>query len=251
MVLVLVLCRVDSTRCIHVGCEIFNWKWKTAFFFLEKGKDCLTKSRGQAKAPRKREMEYLLSVIGSRLQQFLLNAVLLHTQLHDLVGGLRSVPAVLHQLLHLNLGQPHPKADRPILGLLDVHRAPTGERQIRHRAAGEPEALQPFLGAHLELPGPGPPWRSSAPELGELNEKVELPSLELRIRVKRPGPEGEALDLVGFEEGVARVVSEHGNRLSRRLHLERGTIYLHDLGSLLPPTQSIAHVLALLLACLR
>lgn len=154
---------------------------------------------------------------------------------HDLFGRLRRVLALLHELRHLSLWQPHAEADRAIGRRL-------GEREIGDGSAGEHEALQALLGAHVERPGPGAPL---VREAGKLYKKVELPRPEGSLGLQRPGPEAQLLDLLGIEDAVARVIPENTPSGGRGLETERGPVYLHHLSGPLLSSYGITHLFSL------
>ncbi|OAY66133.1 hypothetical protein ACMD2_05883 [Ananas comosus] len=175
-------------------------------------------------------------------------------ELHDPLGGLRRVPALLHELGDLRLGEPQ----------LDPHGARVGggarlggddrgggagprEGHVGGGASREHEALEALPCADAERPGPGAARRGVAVVgfgvgAGEVDEEVELPRLERGVGVEGSGAESDALDLLGLEHGESRVVSERVQGLRRRLQPQRRPVDHHHLRRAPLPPYAVPHL---------
>jgi hypothetical protein len=187
-----------------------------------------------------------------------------HAQLHDPLGGLRGVPALLHQPRHLGLGQPHPQPHGAVRAHLHGRRrlrrprggAGRGEargrgrhdgRHVRHGAPGQHQALEALPGAHVQRARPRLARRArvvAARRRGaarDLDEEVELPGLERRVAVERARAHAEPAHLLGLEQLVARVAAQRGARRGGGLVPERRAVHRHHLGRAPAAGESVAH----------
>lgn len=194
-----------------------------------------------------------------------------HAQLHDPLGGLGGVPALLHQPRHLRLGQPHPQPHRAVRAHLHGRRRlavlrgrcvagsrgeARGRRRhdgghVRHRAPGQHQALETLPGAHVQRAGPRLPRRArvvvanggagASGAAWDLDEEVELPGLEGRVAVERTGAHAEPAHLLGLQQLVARVAAQRGARRGGGLVPERCAVHRHHLRRAPAAGKSVAH----------
>ncbi|NP_001183436.1 uncharacterized protein LOC100501866 [Zea mays] len=184
-----------------------------------------------------------------------------HAQLHDPLGGLGGVPALLHQPRHVGLGQAHAQPHRAVGAHLHGRRRRRrrrrggearggGRRQdgrhVRDGAPGQHQALQALAGAHAQRARPRLARRARVVAVpgaaaGDLHQEVELPGLERRVAVQRARAHAQPPHLLRLQELVARVAAQRRARRRGGLVAERGAVHRHHLGRAPPARQSVAH----------
>jgi hypothetical protein len=168
-----------------------------------------------------------------------------HAQLHDPLGGLGGVPALLHQPRHVGLGQAHAQPHRAVGAHLHGRRRRQDGRHVRDGAPGQHQALQALAGAHAQRARPRLARRArvvvAGAAAGDLHQEVELPGLERRVAVQRARAHAQPPHLLRLQELVARVAAQRRARRRGGLVAERGAVHRHHLGRAPPARQSVAH----------
>jgi hypothetical protein len=169
-------------------------------------------------------------------------------ELHDPLGGVGGVAAVVDEALDVGLGEADAQAQGAAVA--DGRR----RRHVGRRPPRQHQALQPLPGpgaAVVERAGPRA-LRRPGPAMvvggrrrrRQLHQEVELPGLERRVRVQRPRAQAQSPHLLRLQQVVAlaRVLAQRVPGRRGGAVLVRGAVHRHHPRPPPLPADGVAHM---------